>query len=64
MQTLEVDLWRVGVDGEPLERLMSDKLDVRYATPIDDRTLIYSARDADGAGPDCRGLEERASTDL
>jgi Tol biopolymer transport system component len=49
--TLEMDLWRVRPDGEGLERLTRRKLDVRYPTPIDERTVLYSARDADGAGP-------------
>ena len=49
--TLEMDLWRVRTNGEELEQLTRQKLDVRYPTPIDDRTVLYSARDADGAGP-------------
>jgi Tol biopolymer transport system component len=49
--TLEMDLWRVRVDGEGLEQLTRRKLDVRYPTPLDQRTVLYSARDADGAGP-------------
>jgi len=49
--TLEMDLWRVRKNGEDLEQLTRQKLDVRYPTPIDDRTVLYSARDADGAGP-------------
>jgi serine/threonine protein kinase/dipeptidyl aminopeptidase/acylaminoacyl peptidase len=49
--TLEMDLWRVRADGEGLEQLTQHKLDVRYPAPIDDQTVLYSARDADGAGP-------------
>ena len=49
--THEMDLWRVRVDGEGLEQLTRRKLDVRYPTPIDERTVLYSARDTDGAGP-------------
>jgi serine/threonine protein kinase/Tol biopolymer transport system component len=49
--TLEMNLWRVRVDGEGLEQLTRRKLDVRYPTAIDERTVLYSARDADGAGP-------------
>jgi Tol biopolymer transport system component len=41
----------VRVNGEHLEQLTRGKLDVRYPTPIDDRTVLYSARDTDGAGP-------------
>jgi Tol biopolymer transport system component len=49
--TLEMDLWRVRVDGEGLEQLTQRKLNVRYPTPIDERTVLYSAQDTDGAGP-------------
>jgi len=49
--TLEMDLWRVRANGEGLEQLTRRKLDVRYPTPIDERTVLYTARDADGAGP-------------
>lgn len=49
--TLEMDMWRVRMDGEELEQLTRGKLDVRYPTPIDERTVIYTARDTDGAGP-------------
>jgi Tol biopolymer transport system component len=49
--TSEMDLWRIRPDGEGLERLTRGKLDVGYPTPIDERTVLYSAREADGAGP-------------
>jgi Tol biopolymer transport system component len=49
--TLEMDLWRVRVNGEDAEQLTQGKLDVRYPTPIDESTVLYSARDTDGAGP-------------
>jgi len=49
--TLEMDLWRVRVSGEDAEQLTHDKLDVRYPTPIDESTVLYVARDSDGAGP-------------
>jgi hypothetical protein len=48
---LETDLWRVRPDGTEREQLTDDKLDVRYPAPIDKRTVLYSARDTDGAGP-------------
>ena len=38
-------------DGGELEQLTRRKLDVGNPTPIDERTVLYSARDADGAGP-------------
>jgi len=49
--TGEMDLWRVRPDGGELERLTRHKLGVSYPTPIDERTVLYSAREADGAGP-------------
>jgi len=49
--TLEMDLWRVRSDGEGLEQMTRGKLDVSYPTPIDAGTVLYAARDADGAGP-------------
>jgi dipeptidyl aminopeptidase/acylaminoacyl peptidase len=49
--TLEMDLWRVRPDGGGLEQLTHGKLDVRYPTPLDERTVIFSARATDGAGP-------------
>ncbi len=49
--TLEMDLWRVRPDGTELEQLTRGELDVRDPTPIDEQTVLYSARDADGAGP-------------
>jgi Tol biopolymer transport system component len=49
--TLEMDLWRVRPDGGELEQLTRGKLDVTHPTPIDERTVLYTARDADGAGP-------------
>jgi len=70
MTTWEMDLWRMRADGTGLEQLTRGKLDVRYPTPIDERTLLYSARDADGAGPwlwavDVEtGLSRRASVGL
>jgi len=49
--TLEMELWRVRPDGGEPERLTEGTLDVRYPTPIDERTVLYSAREMDGAGP-------------
>jgi len=49
--TQEMDLWRVRPDGEEPEQLTEHKLNVRYPTPLDENTVLYSARDHDGAGP-------------
>ncbi len=60
--TLEMDLWRVPTDGTDPEQLTRGKLDVRYPTPIDDRTVLYSARDSDGAGPWLWALDLESKT--
>jgi len=65
--TFEMSLWRVRPNGEELEQLTKRKLDVRYPTPIDERTVLYSARDEDGAGPwlwtiDVETLDSRRAT--
>ena len=49
--TREMDLWRVRPDGSELERLTELATNVAYSTPIDERTLLYVAPEADGAGP-------------
>jgi dipeptidyl aminopeptidase/acylaminoacyl peptidase len=46
-----MDLYRVRTDGTGLEQLTEHMLDVAYPTPLDDDTVLYSARDHDGAGP-------------
>jgi len=68
--TQEMDLWRIEVNGEGLEQLTEGKLDVRYPTPIDENTVLYSSRDSDGAGPwlwvldVASGVSSRASVGL
>jgi len=47
----EMQLWRMHPNGEEQERLTEDKWDVAYPTPLDERTVLYVARAADGAGP-------------
>jgi len=49
--TGEMSLWRVRPDGRDAEQLTSHQLDVRYPTPFDERTVLYSGREMDGAGP-------------
>jgi Tol biopolymer transport system component len=49
--TGEMDLWRMRPDGEELEQLTEHKWDVAYPAPIDARTVLYVAREPDGAGP-------------
>jgi len=47
----KMDLWRLRPDGRQLERLTVRQRDVAYPTPLDDRTVLYVARQEDGAGP-------------
>jgi Tol biopolymer transport system component len=49
--TRDTDLWRIKPDGSQLERLTEDQLDVTYPSPISERTVLFIARDKDGAGP-------------
>ncbi len=45
------DIWRIRPSGEGLERITRHGARVAYPVMLDDRTLIYLATDADGAGP-------------
>jgi dipeptidyl aminopeptidase/acylaminoacyl peptidase len=49
--TSEMDLWRVAPDGGTPERLTQHASEAGYPTPIDERTILYVARDETGEGP-------------
>ena len=49
--TREMDLWRVSANGGEPERMTHQSGDISYPTPIDARTVLYVARDENGAGP-------------
>jgi Tol biopolymer transport system component/predicted Ser/Thr protein kinase len=49
--TLEMDLWRIAVDGGDAERLTEHNRNIAYPTPLDARTVLYVGQDADGSGP-------------
>lgn len=49
--TWDADLWRVRPDGGEPERLTQHQRDVTHPTPIDERTILFIARNGDGAGP-------------
>ncbi len=49
--TREMDLWRVTPDGGKLEQLTHLNTDIAFPTPISDRTVLFVAREKDGAGP-------------
>lgn len=46
-----LDLWRMRSDGSQAERLTSHESWMGYPTFLDERTLLYLAATADGAGP-------------
>jgi Tol biopolymer transport system component len=47
----EMDVWRVPSSGGSAERLTTHNSYVGYPTPVDQRTVLYVARGADGSGP-------------
>jgi eukaryotic-like serine/threonine-protein kinase len=49
--SIEECLWRVRPDGSGLERLTSGLTGIASPTPIDRRTVLFCARDRNGAGP-------------
>jgi len=49
--TRQMDLWRVRTDGGVPERMTQGLNDTAYPTLIDARTVLYVARDENGAGP-------------
>jgi len=49
--TGEMDLWRARPDGEDPQRLTAGLLRVEYPTPLDERTVLFTACEKDGAGP-------------
>jgi serine/threonine protein kinase/Tol biopolymer transport system component len=60
----EFDIWRIPASGSGTgERLIQLNTDVRYLTPIDARTVLYVAPDADRSGPWLWALDvERKAT--
>ena len=46
-----MDLWRVRPDGSEPERLTENRRFVSYPAPIDAQTVLFSAREENGAGP-------------
>src|SRR5262249_47851317 len=47
----QMDIWRISSSGGVPEQLTFHNSYVGYPTPLDDRTLLYVARAADGSGP-------------
>ncbi|MEP6546358.1 MAG: DNA-binding protein [Gammaproteobacteria bacterium] len=53
----QLDIWRVGLQGESAERITSQTTRVTYPVLLDPRTLIYLANSPDGAGPWIYGMD-------
>jgi Tol biopolymer transport system component len=51
VRTDEMDLWRLRPDGTGLEQLTEGLRNVMFPAPIDERTVLFVANDADGSGP-------------
>jgi serine/threonine protein kinase len=49
--TRETDLWRISPQGGEPEQLTRLNSDVAYPAPIDGRTVLFVARNENGAGP-------------
>ena len=49
--TREMDLWRIDASGGSPERLTQHNNEVGYPTFIDERSVVYIARDDRGTGP-------------
>jgi Tol biopolymer transport system component len=49
--TREMDIWRVPSSGGKPERMTAFGRDIKYLTPLDDRTILYTAPDEKGGGP-------------
>ena len=47
----EMDIWRIRATGGDPERMTNTSTDIQYLAPIDDRTIVYTSPDQDGAGP-------------
>jgi Tol biopolymer transport system component len=49
--TRQMDLWRIAASGGQPERLTYHDAYVGFPTPIDDRHVLYIAKDREGSGP-------------
>jgi serine/threonine protein kinase/Tol biopolymer transport system component len=47
----EMDIWRIRPSGGMPERLTDYKRDIRYLAALENRTLLYTSPDQNGAGP-------------
>ena len=49
--TRELDLWRISPEGGKPEQLTHLNTDISFPAPIDERTILFVARNENGAGP-------------
>jgi serine/threonine protein kinase/Tol biopolymer transport system component len=61
-ETWQMDLWRVAAGGGPPDRLTYHDAYVAFPTPVDDRTVLYLAKDHDGSGPWLWALDTNSRT--
>jgi len=47
----DMNLWRMRPDGSQEEQLTTDQLNVGFPTPINEDTVLFTARGPDGSGP-------------
>jgi len=47
----EMDVWRISPEGGKPERLTNNKTDAKYPIAFDERTVLYTSPDTNGAGP-------------
>ena len=48
---INVDAWRIPISGGSPQRRTNQHAAINYPVPIDERTVLYVARDEDGFGP-------------
>jgi Tol biopolymer transport system component len=53
----QLDVWRVGLKGQPPERITSQSVHLTHPILLDQRTLLYLASAPDGSGPWIYGMD-------
>jgi Tol biopolymer transport system component len=53
----QLDVWRVGLQGDPPERITSHSAHLTHPILLDQRTLLYLASAPDGSGPWIYGMD-------
>lgn len=59
---MEMDLWRISPNGGAREQLTRHNGYVGFPAPLDERTVLYIAEDADGSGPWLWALDVETKT--